>query len=131
MGNPLGASHILRFFLNRVDFCLPIPHTYYMNTNADFQAGFDAYNAGEDESILHGKSAAFDRGFWAAHDEAGREAIAPECLDSHMGDCEGMVEYRPAMSPSGKSFPRCAGHFEARLVTQERLSRDYGVPMFY
>lgn len=102
-----------------------------MNTNTDFQAGFDAYNAGEDESILHGKSAAFDRGFWAAHDEAGREAIAPECLDSYMGDCEGAVEYRIPMSGSGRSFPRCDHHMSIRWATQERLSRDYGVPLVY
>jgi hypothetical protein len=53
------------------------------------------------------------------------------CLDEYMGDCEGEVEYRIPMSPTGKSFPRCEKHFSERLDTQERISKDYGVPMFY
>lgn len=54
-----------------------------------------------------------------------------ECLDNHQGDCGGEVEYRPAMSPTGKWFPRCDAHFAARLETQERIVRDYGGRMFY
>lgn len=50
-----------------------------------------------------------------------------ECLDD--GDdrhpCSGPVEYRMALSASGKSFPRCAAHWERRLAEQERLNRDY------
>lgn len=54
------------------------------------------------------------------------------CLDSREGEtCEGPVELRPAMSPTGKWFPRCEAHLRARIKTQERLSRDYGVPMHY
>jgi hypothetical protein len=54
-----------------------------------------------------------------------------ECLDSHQGGCKGEVEYRPAMSPTGKWFPRCESHFEARLATQSRIVRTYGGRMFY
>ena len=54
-----------------------------------------------------------------------------ECLDSYQGGCAGEVDYRPAMSPTGKWFPRCDAHFEQRLATQERMSREYGVPMYY
>jgi hypothetical protein len=55
---------------------------------------------------------------------------ASECLDFGT-ECDGAVEYRMPMSGSGRSFPRCEAHFEVRLNTQARLSRDYGVPMFY
>lgn len=102
-----------------------------MNTNTEFQAGYDAYTAGEDESILHGKSAEFDRGFWAAHNDSFFLVGDIECLDSYQGDCDGLVEYRPAMSPTGKSYPRCAKHFDARMTTQRRIVRDYGGQMFY
>lgn len=54
-----------------------------------------------------------------------------ECLDSYQDECEGEVDYRPAMSPTGKWFPRCEKHLADRIKTQERLSRDYGVSMFY
>ena len=55
---------------------------------------------------------------------------ASECLN-YSPECAGAVEYRMPMSGSGRSFPRCDHHFEIRLNTQSRLSRDYGVPMFY
>ena len=65
-------------------------------------------------------------------DENGWEILdAEDCLDFHQGDCSGEVEYRMPMSPTGKSFPRCAHHMEIRWETQERLSRDYGVPLVY
>lgn len=54
-----------------------------------------------------------------------------ECLDRHAGDCAGAVEYRLPMSPSGRSFARCDRHFEQRWETQERLARDYDVPLYY
>lgn len=59
---------------------------------------------------------------------------ASECLDwrdSVTNDCEGPVEYRLAMSGTGISYPRCEKHFEARWETQQRLARDYGVPVYY
>ena len=54
-----------------------------------------------------------------------------ECLDQYQGECKGTVEYRPAMSPSGREFPRCEKHFDARYKEQERISRTYGTPMWY
>ena len=53
-----------------------------------------------------------------------------DCLDGPLG-CAGEVSYRMPMSGSGRSFARCDGHFEVRWATQERLSRDYGVPLVY
>lgn len=55
---------------------------------------------------------------------------ASECLNFGP-DCAGAVEYRMAMSGTGKSYPRCDHHFDIRWSTQERLSRDYGVPLVY
>lgn len=51
----------------------------------------------------------------------------PTCIDSTgtRGDCEGKVEYRTPLSPSGKSFPRCDKHWELRLKKQEALNRRY------
>lgn len=49
-----------------------------------------------------------------------------ECINS--GDetgCKGEVEYRPPLSGTGRSFPRCDKHWEERLDTEERLRRDY------
>lgn len=55
-----------------------------------------------------------------------------ECLDSSDYDeCGGTVEYRIAMSPTGISYPRCEVHFEQRWESQQRISRDYGVPTYY
>jgi hypothetical protein len=53
------------------------------------------------------------------------------CLDAREDNCEGEVDYRPAMSPTGKWFPRCEKHLTDRLATQERIVRDYGGQMFY
>jgi hypothetical protein len=55
---------------------------------------------------------------------------ASECLDFGF-ECSGAVEYRMPMSGTGRSFPRCEAHYEIRLDTQSRLSRTYGIPMFY
>ncbi len=57
-------------------------------------------------------------------------AILP-CNWEFKGDCAGEVEYRIPMSASGKSFPYCEKHFDARLDEQERISRTYDIPMFY
>lgn len=57
--------------------------------------------------------------------------IIDPCLDSYLGDCEGEVEYRIPMSPTGKSFPRCEKHFSMRLDRQEEISQRYGIPMYY
>lgn len=53
----------------------------------------------------------------------------PTCINS--GDpegCDGAVEYRMALSGTGKSFPRCAKHWAARLVTESELRQRYGHP---
>ena len=47
------------------------------------------------------------------------------CLDEHQGDCRGKVEYRMPLSPSGKPFARCDGHWEKRLEIQEGINRRY------
>jgi hypothetical protein len=53
------------------------------------------------------------------------------CLDEYRGGCEGEVEYRIPMSPTGKWFPRCEKHFDDRVKEQERISKTYGTRMFY
>lgn len=54
-----------------------------------------------------------------------------ECLNRHDGKCDGEVKYRIAMSGTGRSFPRCDHHFQARWATQQRLSRTYDIPITY
>lgn len=49
-----------------------------------------------------------------------------ECLDAgHGAPCEGTVEYRMALSATGRSFPRCERHWAKRLEEQERINRTY------
>lgn len=50
---------------------------------------------------------------------------ADDCLDFGAG-CHGAVEYRMALSGTGRSFPRCEKHWEERLDEQERIDRTYG-----
>lgn len=47
------------------------------------------------------------------------------CLDDYYGDCEGGVELRYPMSPTGKWFPRCEKHFAERLRRQDEINRRY------
>lgn len=47
-----------------------------------------------------------------------------ECLEGGEG-CQGEVEYRMALSGTGKSFPRCDLHWEKRLDEQDRINRMY------
>jgi hypothetical protein len=49
------------------------------------------------------------------------------CLDADI-DCRGPVEYRMALSGTGRSFPRCEHHWSLRLDQQEENTRRY--PMF-
>lgn len=51
-----------------------------------------------------------------------------ECLDHHEGDCKGPVEYRMPLSGTGRSFPRCEGHWDARLDREEQIRERYGHP---
>jgi len=55
---------------------------------------------------------------------------ASECLD-YSPECSGAVEYRIPMSGTGRSFARCDHHMSIRWAMQERLTRDYGVPLVY
>lgn len=48
-----------------------------------------------------------------------------ECLDGPEG-CSGEVEYRMSLSPSGRSFPRCDGHWSKRLDEDERQTERLG-----
>lgn len=49
----------------------------------------------------------------------------PECLNGPTG-CSGTVEYRLALSPSGRSFPRCEGHWLKRLDTEQHSVKVHG-----
>jgi len=52
------------------------------------------------------------------------EGDEPECLDAN-DDCQGRVEYRMALSSTGKSFPRCELHWGLRLEEQDRINERY------
>ena len=45
-------------------------------------------------------------------------SIELECLDGPDG-CQGIVEYRMPLSPSGRTFPRCDHHWSLRLDKEE------------
>lgn len=48
------------------------------------------------------------------------------CLDAlNMEECSGPVEYRMPLSGTGRSFPRCDGHWEKRLDKQEEIDARY------
>ena len=47
------------------------------------------------------------------------------CLDEWRGDCEGAVEYRMPLSPTGASFPRCDKHWGERVEIQEGINERY------
>ena len=40
-------------------------------------------------------------------------------------DCAGPVEYRMPLSGSGRSFPRCEAHWDARLRMEDELRHRY------
>lgn len=48
----------------------------------------------------------------------------PTCIAAD-GDCKGPVEYRMALSPTGKSFPRCEKHWQERLDFEDKLRERY------
>lgn len=49
-----------------------------------------------------------------------------ECLDDYGNDeCKGAIEYRMPLSGTGRSFPRCDGHWSERLDVQEGINRRY------
>ena len=47
-----------------------------------------------------------------------------DCLDGPV-QCAGPVEYRFALSATGRSFPRCDKHWGDRLDVQEGIDRRY------
>ena len=49
------------------------------------------------------------------------------CLNEHDGACDGAVEYRMALSGTGRSFPRCEKHWEERLDIQDGINQRYPV----
>lgn len=51
-----------------------------------------------------------------------------ECLNDYGdGTCSGPVEYRMALSGTGRSFPRCDKHWSDRLDEQDRINERYPV----
>jgi hypothetical protein len=48
-----------------------------------------------------------------------------DCLDAARGDCEGPVEYRLALSGTGRNFPRCDRHWAQRLDAQAGIDERY------
>jgi hypothetical protein len=57
--------------------------------------------------------------------ERGMTVTEPlECLDSD-SECQGAVEYRMALSGTGRSFPRCEKHWDDRLKVQEGINSRY------
>lgn len=48
-----------------------------------------------------------------------------QCMEGEEG-CDGPVEYRVALSPTGRSFPRCEKHWQKRLDRQAVIRRRYG-----
>jgi hypothetical protein len=49
---------------------------------------------------------------------------AVKCMQASE-QCRGPVAYRMALSGSGESFPRCEGHWSARLDLEDDLRRRY------
>jgi len=47
-----------------------------------------------------------------------------KCLEAG-DDCGGQVEYRMALSASGRQFPRCDNHWHTRLDEQEKQNEKY------
>jgi hypothetical protein len=48
-----------------------------------------------------------------------------ECLDDYKGNCAGKVEFRFALSGTGRSFARCDYHWARRLDVQDAINRRY------
>lgn len=48
------------------------------------------------------------------------------CLEEN-DECQGFVEYRMALSGTGKAFPRCEFHWDKRLEKQEEHNTRYPV----
>lgn len=47
-----------------------------------------------------------------------------DCLNKGP-DCRGKVEYRMALSGTGRSYPRCDKHWQERVDLEQTLREDY------
>lgn len=47
------------------------------------------------------------------------------CLQGPSPSCEGPVELRVALSGSGVPYPRCAGHWQARMARESEIRERY------
>lgn len=52
-------------------------------------------------------------------------AESHDCLDEGRSPCSGPVEFRMALSATGRPFPRCDHHWSERLDEQQRINRRY------
>ena len=60
------------------------------------------------------------------YDENGWAILVPtDCLDHHLGNCAGEVEFRMPLSGTGKSFVRCDQHWSERLDIQAGINERY------
>lgn len=50
---------------------------------------------------------------------------AEDCIEHDPSECEGVVEYRMSLSPTGRAFPRCEKHWQKRLDWQEDHNSKY------
>jgi hypothetical protein len=48
-----------------------------------------------------------------------------ECIDDGDEGCSGPVEYRCALSATGRSFPRCDAHWARRLDVEDGIRARY------
>lgn len=49
-----------------------------------------------------------------------------ECIEFDGGDeCSGPVEFRMALSATGRAYPRCEFHWSRRLDLEDELNRRY------
>lgn len=49
----------------------------------------------------------------------------PECLEHPSGGCQGAVELRDALSPTGVPFLRCDAHWTAAVERQREIEQRY------
>lgn len=57
-------------------------------------------------------------------EQAIEEVDEIECIEDGL-ECGGHVEYRMALSPTGKCYPRCDTHWTKRLDVEEGLRERY------
>lgn len=50
-----------------------------------------------------------------------------ECLNDREGGCRGEIEWRPSLTGTGTSIPRCDAHWEKRLRLEDEINERYPV----